>query len=175
MTYMRYLVEPLPDSEGSQRQREREAAYALLCRLLADVDPRPRLEHDAKGAPFLPQCPELAVSISHCRRAVAVAVSSQGRVGIDVECRRRVDDSLVERVCSPSEVEAVRGADDPTMAFLRLWTRKEAVLKMLRTGIQGFGSMVHALEDANVVVEDVECAVPDVVASLARERAPMGG
>lgn len=166
ITYTRWLVAPLPDGEGSQRDREREAAYALLCRLLEDVDPRPRLEHDEKGAPCLPDYPELAVSISHCRRAVAVAVSPEGRVGIDVECRRKVSDSLMERVCTPDEVAAVRAAADPAMAFLQLWTRKEAVLKMRGTGIQGFGSMVGALAEG-VAVVDLDTSLPDVVAAMA--------
>ena len=139
-------------------------AYELLCRLMDGE--RPRLEHDSKGAPFLPDFPYLSISISHCRRAVAVAVSPEGKVGIDVECRRRIGDGLMERVCSGQELAAVRGADDPVMAFLRLWTRKEAVLKMRGTGIRGFGSMVHALDEARV--RDLDTGLPGVVAAMAR-------
>ena len=76
MTYTRWLIEPLPEGKGSQRERERALAYDLLCRLLDEE--RPRLEHDDKGAPFLPDHPELSVSISHCRTAVAVVVSPEG-------------------------------------------------------------------------------------------------
>ena len=143
MTYTRWQIEPLPEGEGSQRERERALAYDVLRRLLDGESPR--LEHDGKGAPYLPDYPGLSVSISHCRTAVAVAVSTEGRVGVDVECRRRIGDGLMERVCTGEELEAVRAAEDPTMAFLQLWTRKEAVLKMRGTGIQGFGSMVDAL------------------------------
>ena len=170
MTYTCWLIEPLPAGDGSQREREQSLAYDILCRLLGGE--HPRLEHNDQGAPFLPDHPELSVSISHCRRAVAVAVSPEGRVGIDVECRRRISDSLVERVCTSDEVAAVRAAADPVMVFLQLWTRKEAVLKMRGTGIRGFGSMVRALEDGNVVVEDLECGMADVVASMAWERTP---
>ena len=53
------------------------------------------------------------------------------------------------------------------MAFLQLWTRKEAVLKMRGTGIQGFGSMVDALTANDCHVIDLEPRLPDVVASLA--------
>ena len=137
----------------------------MLCRLLDGE--HPRLEHDEKGAPYLPEHPEISVSISHCRKAVAVVVSSEGRVGIDVECRRKIGDGLLERVCTPDEQAAVCAAEDSTMAFLQLWTRKEAVLKMRGTGIQGFGSMVDALTANDCHVIDLEPRVPDVVASLA--------
>lgn len=158
----------MKDGSGSQRERERASVYEVLCLLMEDVDPRPRLEHDDNGAPYLPDHPDLWVSISHCRTAVAVALSTDGRVGIDVECRRKIGDRLMERVSTEEEFAAVRAAEDTVMAFLQLWTRKEAVLKMRGTGIQSFGSMVHALDDENVVVEDLHCDLPDVVASLAR-------
>lgn len=165
MTYTRWLIEPLSVGEGGQRERERALAYDILCRLLDGE--HPRLEHDEKGAPYLPEHPEISVSISHCRKAVAVVVSSEGRVGIDVECRRKIGDGLLERVCTPDEQAAVCAAEDSTMAFLQLWTRKEAVLKMRGTGIQGFGSMVDALTANDCHVIDLETRVPDVVASLA--------
>lgn len=165
MTYTCWLIEPLSEGTGSQRERERALAYDILCRLLDEE--HPRLEHDDKGAPYLPDHPELAVSISHCRTAVAVAVSPEGKVGIDVECRRKIGDGLMNRVCTADERAAVLASADPTMAFLQLWTRKEAVLKMRGTGIQGFGSMVDALSAEDVVVTDIPCDISDVVCSLA--------
>ncbi len=168
MTYTRWIIEPLPTGAGSQRERERALAYSLLCRLLDEE--QPHLEHDAQGAPYLPDHPELSVSISHCRTAVAVVISPEGKVGIDIECRRKIGDGLMERICTPEEQEAVHRSDDPTMEFLRLWTRKEAVLKMRGTGIQGFGSMVTALAADNCIVTDLHCNLPDTVASLATNK-----
>ena len=165
MSSTRWLIEPLPEGEGSQRERERALAYDVLCRLLDEE--HPRLEHDDKGAPYLPDHPDLWVSISHCRTAVAVAVSSEGRVGIDVECRRRIGDGLMERVCAEDELAAVHSAEDSVMAFLQLWTRKEAVLKMRGTGIQGFGSMVDALTADDCHVSDLDTHLSEVVAALA--------
>lgn len=165
MSSTRWLIEPLPEGEGSQRERERALAYDVLCRLLGEE--HPRLEHDDKGAPYLPEHPDLWVSISHCRTAVAVAVSPSGRVGIDVECRRKIGDGLMERVCTEDELAAMRSAEDSVMAFLQLWTCKEAVLKMRGTGIQGFGSMVEALAASDCTIKDLETDLPDVVASLA--------
>ena len=145
---------------------QRAAAYRLLGELTGG---EVVVEHDDKGAPYLPDHPELSVSISHCRTAVAVAVSPEGRVGIDVECRRKIGDGLKERVCTPEEQAAVGAAADPTMAFLQLWTRKEAVLKLRGTGIQGFGSMVDALTATDCHVIDLDTRLPDTVAAMAVE------
>lgn len=125
------------------------------------------VEHNDGGAPFLPAYPDLHISISHCRTAVAVAVCDKRAVGIDIESRRKVDSGLMQRVCTSDELDAIRRSDDPTMAFLRLWTRKEAVLKCLGTGIRGFESMVHALAACTVEVRDLPCDLPDTVAALA--------
>lgn len=145
---------------------QRAAAYRLLGELTGG---EVVVEHDDKGAPYLPDHPELSVSISHCRTAVAVAVSPEGRVGIDVECRRKIGEGLLERVCTADEQAAVRAAADPTMAFLQLWTRKEAVLKLRGTGIQGFGSMVDALTATDCHVMDIDTRLPDTVAAMAVE------
>ena len=145
---------------------QRAAAYRLLGELIGD---EVVVEHDDKGAPYLPNRQESFVSISHCRRAVAVVVSTAGRVGIDVECRRKVGDGLLERVCTTEEQAVVRSAYDPEMAFLQLWTRKEAVLKMRGTGIQGFGSMTAALTANDSHVIDLEIGLPDTVAAMAVE------
>ncbi len=98
-----------------------------------------------------------------------MALSTEGRVGVDVECRRKIGDGLLERVCTPDEQAAVRTSTDPTMSFLQLWTRKEAVLKMRGTGIQGFGSMVGALVASDCTIKDLDTRMPDVVASLAMD------
>lgn len=144
--------------------QQREAALRLLSGLVGEDI---LVEHNDKGAPYLPLRPDLWVSISHCRRAVAVAVSDSGPVGIDVESRRRIGDGLVERVCTEKERTVLRAAADPTMAFLRLWTRKEAVLKLRGTGIRGFDSMVHALDPGDIKVQELPCDDGDTVAALA--------
>lgn len=125
------------------------------------------VEHDDAGAPCLPDHPELHISISHCREAVAVAVSGSVAVGIDIEGRRKVDASLMRRVCTGDELAAIEAAADLQMCFLQLWTRKEAVLKCRGTGIRGFGSMVEALSNESIVVQDIDTGLHDVVAAVA--------
>ena len=73
-------------------------------------------------------------SISHCKNALAVALSDCP-VGVDVESFRHAEEPLLKRTMNPDEQAEVRTAADPDEAFSRLWTRKEAVLKLRGTGL----------------------------------------
>ena len=123
-----------------QGRRERTAAYQLLVDTLKELfpdGPMPIIGHREHGQPFLENYPHLHFSQSHCKQAVAVALSEQGPIGIDVECRRKVSENLIKKVCSETEQQLIRQSADPELEFLRLWTRKEAYVKYLGTGIQG--------------------------------------
>ncbi len=75
---------------------------------------------------------ELAVSVSHSGDLVAVAASTAGPVGVDVEQVRPIDyEPLLADVCTPEE----RGAIDGLEAFYGVWTRKESVLKARGVGL----------------------------------------
>ena len=73
-------------------------------------------------------------SISHCKNAIAVALSDRP-VGVDVESFRLAEEPLLKRTMNPEEQTEVRTAADPAEAFTHLWTRKEAVLKLRGTGL----------------------------------------
>ena len=158
---LRWAIEA---SDWRTHKEQSEAARRLL-RYLAGYDIV--VEHDDHGAPYILSQPKMHISISHCRKAVAVAVSEKYRIGIDIESRRKVSPSLMERVCTDDELAKIRSSADPTMTFLRFWTRKEAVLKMQGTGIRGFGSMVEVSEAANCTIEEIDCGLYDTVAALA--------
>ncbi len=160
---MRYLIEPATASGTAAGHRQ---AVEMLYRLTGSRS----IEYLPSGAPYLSDR-QVFVSISHCRTAVAVAVDEDGPVGIDIESRRRVNNSLIGRVCTAAEQALVEGSDDPTMAFLQLWTRKEAALKCRGTGIRGFASLQNALHDPSVEVHDIATTLPDTVAAVARLKA----
>lgn len=73
-------------------------------------------------------------SISHCKNAIAVVLSDRP-VGVDVESFRHAEEPLLNRTMNPDEQAEVRTAADPAEAFTRLWTRKEALLKLRGTGL----------------------------------------
>jgi len=73
-------------------------------------------------------------SISHCKNAVAVAVCDR-YVGVDVESFRHAEEPLLRRTMNPAEQTQILDAEDFAEAFTRLWTQKEAVLKLRGTGL----------------------------------------
>ncbi|HKA06227.1 MAG TPA: 4'-phosphopantetheinyl transferase superfamily protein, partial [Gemmataceae bacterium] len=91
------------------------------------------------GKPHLPAGFPLQFNLSHTD-GLAVYAVGQARVGVDVErCRPIPDaDGLVARFFSRRECEQFHAlpADDRPAAFLRAWTRKEAVLKAIGRGVQ---------------------------------------
>jgi 4'-phosphopantetheinyl transferase len=129
------------------------AAHALARLVLAarlDSDPA-GLEFDRTcrcGKPHgKPTLPGLHFSLTHSGDRVGVAVSADGPVGLDVEELRELGDlaALAGHALSPAEP---RPADGP--AFLRVWTRKEALLKA--TG-EGLSSPMNAITLAGARVE----------------------
>lgn len=76
---------------------------------------------------------EYSVSFSHTRMAISGAISSGYIVGCDLEdSGRKVTESLVRRIRSDRE-SALLYRENPA---IRLWTCKEAALKMTGTGLR---------------------------------------
>lgn len=87
----------------------------------------------ASGKPFFENL-DLHFNLSHSGEAVAAAFSGSP-VGADIEIfgRCRNPDEIARRFFHPDEVAAC--ADE--REFLRLWTAKEAMLKLTGTGLSG--------------------------------------
>ena len=129
-------------------QRQCVLAYLLLKRALREefgIADNPVFVYGEHGKPVLADYPDIHFSLSHCREAVTCAVSSRP-VGIDVESVRPLKESLVRYTMSETEQQKIFGAENPALMFTRLWTMKEARLKLTGEGI--INDMKHALDDA---------------------------
>ena len=90
-------------------------------------------------------CPRLAgallsTSLSHADRALALAITATGPVGVDIEplSRASVMPEIAGRVCHPAEAAEIAKLSEPALceALLALWVRKEAFLKAAGIGLQ---------------------------------------
>ncbi len=112
------------------------------------------------GKPSLVGHERLSASfnLSHSGDLVALALIRARRVGIDIEADRALTDAalLARRILSRSErarfeslPENARGS-----ALLAAWTRKEAVLKAIGTGVSGGLNTVEVLADCVVTADE---------------------
>lgn len=133
------------------------AAYLLLCQGLQQeygITERPLFEYGEHGKPFIVGHPDIHFNISHCREAVLVVVSDRP-VGADVECIREYKDSLVRYTMNDVEIARIEQSDHPEVAFIRLWTMKEAKLKLSGRGITDhMKDVLDGTEDFLTVVNE---------------------
>ena len=121
-------------------------AYMLLRRALREkygIEDAPMFEYGEHGKPSIIGHPDIHFNFSHCREAVACAISEQP-IGVDVESVREYKDSLVRYTMNDQEVQQILQAERPDMEFTRLWTMKEAKLKLSGHGISD--DMKHVLD-----------------------------
>ena len=111
--------------------------YLLLKKALREeygITENPLFEYGKHGKPQIVGHPEICFNLSHCREAVACAVSSRP-VGIDVESVHRYKEQLAIHTMNDQELARIATAERSDVAFIRLWTMKEARLKLTGEGI----------------------------------------
>lgn len=119
-------------------RRQCVASYILLKKALLKefgININPLFDYTEQGKPTIRNYPHIHFNISHCRKAVAVAVGATP-VGIDIETIRPFKDSLARHVLNDSEYASVVSSPHPDIEFIKLWTRKEAFLKFTGEGIR---------------------------------------
>ena len=111
--------------------------YLLLCKGLRElygITEKPIFEYGAHGKPFIVGHTDIHFNFSHCKEAVVCAISNRP-IGVDVDSIRKYKDSLVQYTMNAKEIQQIKQAECPDIAFTRLWTMKEARLKLTGEGI----------------------------------------
>ena len=118
-------------------QRTCVAAYLLLCEGLQKeygIAEKPVFDYGEHGKPFIVGHPEIHFNLSHCREA-AICIIADHPVGIDIESIREFKPTLVDYTMNEEEVFSIYQAERSDIEFIKLWTQKEAVLKLSGEGI----------------------------------------
>ena len=111
-------------------------AFVLLQRALREeygITEVPEFVYNEFGKPSLPNLP-VHFSISHCKDAVACAVSDHN-IGIDVESIAPYNPDVARRVCTADELEMLGQSSNKDVEFIKLWTVKEAISKYEGMGL----------------------------------------
>jgi 4'-phosphopantetheinyl transferase len=133
--------------------------------------------YEATGRPYLVDiaaAPDF--NVSHSDDVVLIAISRVGRIGVDIEAVRPMEDlqGLAGQMMHPVEWDSFIGlpADQRTAHFFQLWTRKEALLKASGVGL--------SLDPRSVLIglaasdEDISCKVGSTPCVLRTIAAPDG-
>jgi 4'-phosphopantetheinyl transferase len=105
----------------------RDVAVVTICDRCGGPHGRPRVRVGGES---------VEASVTHGGDVVGVAVAAGFRVGLDVEpLEQQLPADLEEWVLAPSERPATHRESDRTRSLLRLWTRKEALLKASGVGL----------------------------------------
>jgi 4'-phosphopantetheinyl transferase len=128
--------------------RCRAALREILGRLLDDPAGSLRFRAAAVGKPELDRGPSgdasLRFNVSHSADLGIIAVSRGRELGVDLEKLRPISEArgIVASFFTAAEQDAFAAIPEPARrgAFLRGWTRKEAVLKGFGTGIAGLSA-----------------------------------
>lgn len=118
---------------GQRRQREREAALALVKEVFG---PDAGIGHSPEGAPYITGAESRAISISHDADTCVLAVGKTGAaIGVDIEQPRPQLMRVKARFLSAAETLRLENRDSAggTRFLLRCWTAKEAVYKCALT------------------------------------------
>lgn len=153
-----------------QAARRWVASRWALRRVLASYLGQPaveiELEESERGKPRLRTGGGIEFSLSHSNAIALVAVSEGREVGVDVELIDPERDlcALAERALSREDAAAVRAADAPARpaAFYAAWTRHEARLKCLGTGLVSTSLAVESFDVAPGYAAAVAVAAPAV-------------
>ncbi|WP_165075447.1 4'-phosphopantetheinyl transferase family protein [Paludisphaera rhizosphaerae] len=100
------------------------------------------------GKPMLPDGP-WRFNVSHSGELALIAVAQNVELGVDVEEYRTIQqsDRIVESYFTAAESAEFRrlDEDDRSEAFIRGWTRKEAVVKAQGVGLAGLATEFETL------------------------------
>ncbi len=118
----------------------RAALHAALAERLGRPVGEADMVRGAKGKPALAEPRGIGFNVTHCRDLGLVALAWGAEVGIDIErADRTIDpDLLARRTLCDAERATLAGIADPDARrrfVLRLWVRKEAVVKALGHGL----------------------------------------
>lgn len=187
------LSEYVESAKNETVRAERGLAYTtLLCALKTffDID-NPAIKRNKFGKPYLADC-NIRISLSHSDGTVAVALSDEGEVGIDIQAE--IDERRAERLkdrffadfeaegdnlsvkyyfCDISEDKAVIEELDLAMAavdgFTAKWAYAESLMKLFGRGFADAGSLPALAENSKTEIREISFDKKYVIAVSAEK------
>ncbi len=108
-----------------------------------------RYSTKANGKPFFTDYSNLYFNASHSGN-VAVCVFSDGEIGCDVQKLTNANKNIAKRYFTQYEYDFIFNSLNSNEAFTRIWSIKEAFLKLEGTGLGGGLSNINVMIDEDI-------------------------
>ena len=171
----KFRLEKLLTQEEKQHaarfRQEKDANLYIVTRanlklLLADVYCMPPekmiIAAGVNGKPRLNDYAGIHFNVSHTHERAVIALSKH-RIGIDLEHMNPAFDfaSVAEFACSAAELKLLSETVSPRTEFFKLWTRKEAFLKGLGTGLVNDLKTITCADAVNPISGELQGVLSD--------------
>lgn len=87
-----------------------------------------------KKKPYLKNFPNVHFNISHSEGYAVCAVADR-QVGTDIQKIKKYNPKTAKKICTKEELKKIESSSDKDGEFTKIWTKKEAFLKMSGEGI----------------------------------------
>lgn len=126
----------LPDFRSEERLREWYAVRILTHEMLGE---KREILYASQGCPYLDSGP-WNISVSHCKKFVAVRLAIDHRIGVDLELM----DERIRRISDKFINAKEHSKSDNSLSYLyKIWCAKEVLFKIYRKGGLDFKSDLH--------------------------------
>jgi len=114
------------------------------------------------GKPHVKDYDNIHFNVSHTHERAVIALSKH-QIGIDLEYMNPAFDfaSVAEFACSATELKLLSETKSPRTEFFKLWTRKEAFLKGLGTGLINDLKTITCADAVNPISGELQGVLSD--------------
>lgn len=126
--------EQLPEKRKEKANRLQNEAQKVVCvesyylvKEMLKLDKFPDFKTGKFGKPFLEN--QKHFNISHSHGVIVVAVSDD-EIGVDIEKKKEISNALANQICSNEELEQIGNKDNKNQEIIKLWTKKESLIKL---------------------------------------------
>lgn len=124
-----------------------------------------RFCYSAKGKPYLSDYPQIHFNLSHCQNGVICAIHTSD-VGVDIETVAAYDGQLAEYVCNEQELKLINKSDNKALAFTKIWTKKESLMKKTGAGLRDDLKTIESIDSEAITLVDPDEAYVFSIAGM---------
>lgn len=128
----------------------------LLAKEIGLIASEVQIVKDSFDKPYLPTHPNLYFNISHSGDFILIIIGDK-KVGIDIEKINYTQDysDIIPTIFNKYEIDELLVSANKTLTFFKFWTRKEAIVKAIGSGITNDLKSIPVTDGAHLVSYEI--------------------